>query len=789
MPLTATRLSVTSALIEVRDGVADVALSESKSVTPTLDAIPLSVDVPVRSSTGLFQVTVKFLAAGSSLFEGSASISLPAAGGAAPLGVTLAYTGAGSDATSLTVDPATLTAANGATVSFQATTRNAEDEVVSTPVHWSVSDPLLGTITQTGEFTGAGVTGPVTVTALAATGQVAQSELTLRPTADGIVAQDGSAQSTLPTEAFGTPLSVLVTLGANPLPDVEVAWNVIGGSATLSSPASITDADGMASVSVVASDEAGDVQITATADGNVAPFILTIEPGAPASISAVPPIGGIAQEFVTGPVREPATVVVEDAFGNPVPDVPVTFLVVSGGGSLATADPVLTSAQGLATPEWTLGPQFGEQTASASIPCLPGDVCPTVTLSRFADLRTTASITFLSGPGESVPVGTPVEVRVLVTTQAGVRISNAPFSFRTASGSAELSAASGTTDATGEVAFSVTPQFPGALQVDARVISESIALTINAFIDAVPVGFTHSWIGTSPDWNDAANWSAGTVPTAQDSVVVPPGTPFSPVLTADAAIGSLLHSDSIMLGLGGHALAVHGSVTSSSKIGGAGRVDLLGSEVVVSGTFDSLRVLGTGRLVNALLTHRLEMEAGAELDLDGRTLSVLDSALFRGGFPRMNAPSFLNVHHARFAAGTMPDDLLTSGQMFVTGDLVAAPGEFRASGDHEVHFWNGNVDRVMEHHLDLGGNGESGSRINALTLFTGSLHPVTIDSDLLVTDGMTIIGVVTVPAGVTLTIGGELHIVYGSTVNVAGTISFASCRDDGGVALTGFTCQ
>lgn len=71
---------------------------------------------------------------------------------------------------------------------------------------------------------------------------------------------------------------------------------------------------------------------------------------------------GIAGTALPLPVRA----VVQDAFGNPVPDVPVTWLVRSSEGQV---DPPETETDpfGLASVTWTLGPQPGVQELEASV--------------------------------------------------------------------------------------------------------------------------------------------------------------------------------------------------------------------------------------------------------------------------------------------------------------------------------------------------------------------------------------------------------------------------------------
>jgi hypothetical protein len=64
--------------------------------------------------------------------------------------------------------------------------------------------------------------------------------------------------------------------------------------------------------------------------------------------------------------------------------------------------------------------------------------------------------------------------------------------------------------------------------------AESYAVNIGAKFNqanGVDPNFPMRWIGTiSDDWNTAGNWSTGRVPTAEDNVLIPQGTPFSPTI-------------------------------------------------------------------------------------------------------------------------------------------------------------------------------------------------------------------------------------------------------------------
>ncbi|MFA6245200.1 MAG: Ig-like domain-containing protein [Candidatus Hydrogenedentales bacterium] len=71
-------------------------------------------------------------------------------------------------------------------------------------------------------------------------------------------------------------------------------------------------------------------------------------------------------------VATPPSVTAHDAFGNPIPNLAITFAVTSGGGSVTGAN-ATTNASGIATVgSWTLGGSPAENTLTASGPGLTG---------------------------------------------------------------------------------------------------------------------------------------------------------------------------------------------------------------------------------------------------------------------------------------------------------------------------------------------------------------------------------------------------------------------------------
>jgi plastocyanin len=104
-------------------------------------------------------------------------------------------------------------------------------------------------------------------------------------------------------------------------------------------------------------------------------------------------------------------VVVTDANDVPVPQVPVTFQVTGGGGSVNPATPVNTSAAGLASVHWTLGSQAGtnNNTLQASAAGVGGSVTFTASATPAP-----SGVTVQVGNGPAALVFVPQSVTIPV---------------------------------------------------------------------------------------------------------------------------------------------------------------------------------------------------------------------------------------------------------------------------------------------------------------------------------------------------------------------------------------
>jgi hypothetical protein len=161
-----------------------------------------------------------------------------------------------------------------------------------------------------------------------------------------------------------------------PSPNVSITFAVTGGGGSLLSSTSVlTNASGIATATWKLGSVAGTNTLRATAPagvttGNPATFTATGIAGAATSMTVDNGNGQQARVSMNVPV--PPRVKVVDAYGNPVAGRTVVFAVATGGGSVAPASVVTTSAGLAQVTNWTLGAALGANTLTAtSAPLAP----------------------------------------------------------------------------------------------------------------------------------------------------------------------------------------------------------------------------------------------------------------------------------------------------------------------------------------------------------------------------------------------------------------------------------
>jgi hypothetical protein len=243
-------------------------------------------------------------------------------------------------------------------------------------------------------------------------------------------------------------LSVRVLDGAGrALPNVSVQWRPGTGSGSVNPVTAVTDGSGHARTTWTLGQRTGAQALAAEVAG-LPPltFTATAAPGPAAQVTAYgqSPLAGT----VGAAVSPPPTVVVRDAFQNPVPGVMVEFTVGAGAGTVSDATRT-TDADGLAAVgEWVLGQVAGEQALTATVAGLPPT---TFTVSARAAAPAEVRVHALPAAGAVGTAAVPAPA-VRVQDAYGNPAAGVTVHFEVGAGGGVVSGAAATTGADGVAA-------------------------------------------------------------------------------------------------------------------------------------------------------------------------------------------------------------------------------------------------------------------------------------------------------------------------------------------------
>jgi len=329
----------------------------------------------------------------------------------------------------------------------------------------------------------------------------------------------GSGQSGTVGAALPARLVVrVVDRAGNAVAGDSVRWAATVGGGSLAPAASLSDTSGQAQAVWTLGSLVGAQSATATAAGVASPvgFAATAAAGTAASIAVG---AGNNQSAAAGTAVSVApSVIVKDAFGNPVAGVAVAFAVTAGGGSV-TGGSQTTGANGVATVgSWKLGPTAGADslTATAAGSGISGNPV-TFTATATAAGSTPASIAAFAGDNDYALAGTAVIVApaVIVKDSTGNPVAGVAVTFAVASGGGSVTGASQTTGANGVA--TVGSWTLGATQFASNTLR---ATATGSSISGNPVTFTAT--GTGPASQIAPTAGNGQSATVGTSVATAP---------------------------------------------------------------------------------------------------------------------------------------------------------------------------------------------------------------------------------------------------------------------------
>ncbi|MEQ1855552.1 MAG: Ig-like domain-containing protein [Longimicrobiales bacterium] len=301
--------------------------------------------------------------------------------------------------------------------------------------------------------TATGVGAPAVVTATGLSGA-----------ADSIYATAGDAQTDTVAATLSVAYSVrVVDTNGNGVAGIPVAWTATFGGGSIT-PLDTTDATGFATAVRVLGTVPGVDSATASVGGL---------PGSPVKFGATANVGSAATITIQAGHAQTDTVNqivpiapqvrIADKFDNPIQGRNVTFVVTSGGGTVAPTNAIATLANGTATvTSWQLGTTAGANrdtlTATATGTGITGNPVRFVA-SSVAGSPTV--FTILAGDAQTAVTGTAVATAPVVrlADAFGNGVSGRTVNFTTSGGS--VGTPSPATGGTGQASTSWTVNVSG----------------------------------------------------------------------------------------------------------------------------------------------------------------------------------------------------------------------------------------------------------------------------------------------------------------------------------------
>ncbi len=270
----------------------------------------------------------------------------------------------------------------------------------------------------------------------------------MEPSVATTLAANSSTSVTGVAGAAVTPPPAVIVKDQNgsPMGGATVTFAAVSGGGSVSGATVTTNASGIAAVGSWTLGPATGANVLHATTGTLSGVAFTATSTAGAAASLGKSAGDNQSATPGSAVPIPPSVLVKDANGNPKPDVPVTFAVVSGGGSITGATSV-TSASGIATVgSWTLGPATGANVLHATSGTLGG-----VAFTATSTAGAAASLGKNAGDNQSATAGSavPIPPSVLVKDPNGNPKADVSVTFAVVSGGGSVTGATAVTNVGG----------------------------------------------------------------------------------------------------------------------------------------------------------------------------------------------------------------------------------------------------------------------------------------------------------------------------------------------------
>lgn len=208
--------------------------------------------------------------------------------------------------------------------------------------------------------------------------------------------------------------------------------------------------------------------------------------GTPATVAVS---AGNGQTGVAGrALLAPIAAKVSDANGRGVPNIPVSFTVTAGEGSIEPATN-RTNGAGIAIASWRVGIFVGrpQQVVAAVLDTLTGALVDTAIFVATVAAGPPATIHSTAGNGVAIAAGqtTPVSLRATVLDAYGNLVSGATVNWTVVGGQATLAAATSLTNSVGEATNTLTPA-PSTGDILVRASVAEVSSPASFFVQVRP---------------------------------------------------------------------------------------------------------------------------------------------------------------------------------------------------------------------------------------------------------------------------------------------------------------
>ncbi len=294
--------------------------------------------------------------------------------------------------------------------------------------------------------------------------------------------ESGNAQSGYAGAGLANPIVARLTdFYLNNISNAAVAWSVSSG--TLSTLSGVTNSNGRASTSLNLPTTAAAITGQVAHAGLQANFTATANPGIATSLVVVS--GNNQSNVVANVLASPFVIEARDQHSNPVPNVPITWTVTSGTGTLSSTSSTTSS---------TVGPNLGRASTGFTLPTVAGAIAvqaritgssPTIATSFAVTASPDVAATFeiFGGNNQSGPVGTALAslLEVRARDVHGNPLSGQTVDWLVTSGTATLTLNQSTTGGTGRATTGVQlPTVTGLQAVRATLAGSTLPAVIFA---------------------------------------------------------------------------------------------------------------------------------------------------------------------------------------------------------------------------------------------------------------------------------------------------------------------